>query len=242
MKKIPKWASLSGILAALAFFFRYAARGYAYIAYTLVFVAALIVLHHFAGAALWRIILILVGIGLMYFCVVENLIISNCRTDTDADSKYVIVLGAAVYGDVPSKTLANRMIGAMDYLETHPDSKLIVSGGQGDGEDITDAECLFRYLTAHGVEPQRIIMEDRSTSTMENLQNSFAIIRSLGDDPNGNVAIVSSSYHLYRAKMMAKNLGVEAAGIAGKMGYPLVMINYYIREAFGVTHLWVFGR
>lgn len=242
MKKIPKWASVSGAMAALAFFLRYAARGYSYIAYTLVFIAALIVLHHFVGAVLWRVILVLVGVGLMYFCVVEHMIISECRTDADADSRYVIVLGAAVYGDIPSQTLVNRMVGAMDYLETHPDSVVIVSGGQGDGEDITEAECMRRYLTSHGVEPSRILMEDQSTSTMENLQNSFEIIRALGDEPDGNVAVVSSSYHLYRAKMMAKSLGVNSYGIAGRMGRPLVMINYFIREAFGVTHLWVFGN
>ena len=101
---------------------------------------------------------------------------------------------------------------------------------------------MFDWLTAHGIAAERVIMEPKATSTMENLQLSFDIIRSLGDEPDGNIAIVSSAYHLYRAKCMAKILGAEAAGVQGNMGYPVYMLNCYIREAFGVTHLWVFGR
>ena len=86
-------------------------------------------------------------------------------------------------------------------------------------------------------------MEPKATSTLENLKFSFDIIRERGDEPQGNVAIVSSAYHLYRAKLMAKNLGVtDAAGVAAPWGYFFVMLNYFIREAFGVTHLWVLGN
>ena len=78
-------------------------------------------------------------------------------------------------------------------------------------------------------------------STKENLEYSFAMIRELGDTPEDNVAIVSSAYHLYRAKLMSRQLGVDAAGVAAPWGYFFVMLNYFIREAFGVTHFWVFG-
>ena len=80
-----------------------------------------------------------------------------------------------------------------------------------------------------------------ATSTKENLEYSFEIIRQLGDEPEGNVAILSSPYHLFRAKSMARRLGVEPVGVAGGWDYPLLTVNYFIREAFGVTHLWVFG-
>ena len=99
-----------------------------------------------------------------------------------------------------------------------------------------------RWLINHEVDSERIICEDKATSTMENLIFSFDIIRSLGDAPDGNVALLSSSYHLYRAKCMAEQLGVKAAGVAGNPGYPVYMLNCFIREAFGVTHLWVFGN
>ena len=89
---------------------------------------------------------------------------------------------------------------------------------------------------------ERVLREDKATSTRENLEYSFEIIRRRGDEPAGNVAIVSSAYHLYRAKLMAQRLGAPgAAGVAAPWGYFFVMLNYFIREAFGVTHLWVFG-
>ena len=230
------------MLLIIAAFFKFCLRGYVYMAYTFTFFALLLILRRFAPEGLWRAVLILVSLGLMYFCAVELPIIKNSFTDKDCERDYLIVLGAAVHGDVPSLALTHRLEGALEYMEAYPDSVAIVSGGKGKGENITEARCMFDWLTAHGIPENRIIMEDKATSTMENLQFSFDIIRSRGDEPDGNIAIVSSAYHLYRAKCMAKLLGAEAAGVRGNPGYPVYMLNCYIREAFGVTHLWVFGR
>ena len=231
----------AGLLAAAAFL-RWAVRGYAYWGYFLAFVAALLLLHRFLPAALWRVLLVLVAVGFAYFCVVEAIIIRDARTDKGPGRPYLIVLGAAVYGERPSLTLENRLIGALRYYEQYPDTRIIVSGGQGPGENITEAACMADWLRSHGVPEDAILLEPRATSTKENLQYSFALIRDgLGDEPDGNVAIVSSAYHLCRAKTMARMQGVEAAGVAAPWGYFFVMLNYFIREAFGVTHLWVFG-
>ena len=236
-KKGPLWAILSAVLAALGFFFRFALRGYVYWGY----VCFLILAHRFLPAVLWKILLVLTCIGFVYLWIVEIPIIRNARTDSDCERPYLVVLGAAVYGEQPSLTLVRRMEGALEYLETYPESTVIVSGGMGKGENITEALAMHDWLVAHGIAEERVLMEPKATSTQENLQYSFDIIRSRGDDPDGNVAIVSSAYHLFRAKSMAKLQGVEAAGVAAPWGYPMVMLNYFIREAFGVTHLWVFG-
>ena len=236
------WAPLSGGLLAVAAVLRFALRGYAYWGYALAFLAALIVLHRFLPLFLWRVVLFLVFLGLVYFCFVEIPIIKNARTDKDDRRPYLVVLGAAVYGDRPSLTLVRRLEGALDYLQRYPESTAIVSGGMGPGETITEAQAMRDWLIAQGVDEGRILLEDQATSTKENLEYSFAIIRHRGDDPNGNVAIVSSAYHLYRAKLMSRMLDVEAAGVAAPWGYFFVMLNYFIREAFGVTHLWVFGN
>ena len=236
-------AAVCSALCAAALILRFAVRGYAWWGYALLFVAALIVLHRFAPPALWKAVVALVILGLAYFCFVEGFIIKNARTDEDDGRDYLIVLGAAVYGDQPSLTLIRRMEGAMDYLERHPGSTAIVSGGMGKGETVTEGQAMYDYMTAHGVDPSRILIEAEATSTEENLQNSFAIIRARGDEPQGKVAIVSSAYHLYRAKLFAQKLGVtDAAGVAAPWGYFFVMLNYFIREAFGVTHFWVFGN
>ena len=235
------WAAVAGLTGA-ALFLRFALRGYAWWGYACLFVAALLLLHHFLPSGLWRVVVILVCIGLGYFGFVEYFVIKNARTDPEPERKYLIVLGAAVYGEQPSLTLIRRLEGALDYLERYPDSVAIVSGGMGPGETVTEAKAMHDWLIAHGIPEERVLMEDKATSTQENLAFSFRIIRVRGDEPDGNVAIVSSAYHLYRAKEMAKLQGVEAAGVAGPWGYFFVMLNYFIREAFGVTHLWVFGN
>jgi len=236
------WALIAALLAAAALL-RFALRGYAWWGYALVFAAALLVLHRVLPAALWRAAAALVCVGLMYFCFVEYFIIKNARTDDDAGRDYLIVLGAAVYGEEPSLTLVRRLEGTLEYLEKYPGAVAIVSGGMGKGEKLTEAQAMYDWLTARGVDPARVLMEPKATSTRENLSFSFDIIRARGDEPQGSVAIVSSAYHLYRAKCMARDLGVpDAAGVAAPWGYFFVMLNYFIREAFGVTHLWVFGN
>ena len=106
---------------------------------------------------------------------------------------------------------------------------------------MTEGEAMSVWLEAKGIDPSRIIVEDKATSTMENLQFSFELIRAAGGEPDGNCAIVTSEYHLCRAKMMAADLGVEAWGVAGHTTWPTLMLNYFIREAFAVTYYRIFG-
>ena len=240
-KKSPFWAFCSAVLLALGFFFRFALRGYVYWGYTCFFIVALILAHRFLPILLWRILLGLTCLGLVYFCIVEVPIIKNARTDPNPERPYLVVLGAAVYGDQPSLTLVRRLEGALNYLNTYPDSVAIVSGGMGKGEALTEAQAMHDWLLRHGIPEERILMEPKATSTQENLSYSFGLIRERGDEPDGNVAVVSSTYHLFRAKSMARLQSVEVAGVAAPWGRTMVMLNYFIREAFGVTHLWVFG-
>ena len=241
MKK-KVWAAAAGLSAA-ALFLRFALRGYAWWGYLCLFAAALLLLHAYLPVTLWRVVVALTCVGFAYFCFVEYFIIKNARTDRDPGRDYLIVLGAAVYKDQPSLTLVRRLEGALDYLETYPDSVAIVSGGMGPGETVTEAQAMYDWLIAAGVDPARVLTEPKASSTEENLKFSFDIIRARGDEPAGKVAIVSSAYHLYRAKCLAAKLGVpDAAGVAAPWGYFFVMLNYFIREAFGVTHLWVFGN
>ena len=240
--RIPGWIIADAVLliaAAICFFLL---MGYTYVGYTLVLIAGMILIYHVAPVWLWRLAVTLVGIGLIYLLVLEIPIVSSSRTDRDCKKDYLIVLGAEVVGNRPSRSLNYRINEAYSYLTEYPGSYAIVSGGKGEGENITEAQCMFDNLVARGISPDRIIMEDRATSTKENLSFSFDIIRSRGEEPSGNVAILSSSYHLFRAKRMAANLGVDAAGVACYPGNPFLALNFFIREAFGVTHLMIFGR
>lgn len=232
---------LAGVCILAGCVFRFAMPGHDFIGYLLWLLAVLI----FAFPRLsktWRIVLAaLLVLGAAVFAVFEAPVISNAKTDADPQSDYLIVLGAGVNGSAPSLSMVNRLEAALDYLEAYPDAVAIVSGGQGAGEDVTEASAMHDWLIAHGVPESRIVQEGQSTSTRENLENSFAIIRSRGGDPAGGVAVVSSEYHLYRAKQMARALGAKPLGVAAETTLPTMRANYFIREAFAAAYMQVFG-
>ncbi len=232
---LPCALLLAGLI--LRFFF----TGVGYIAYALFFTAALVGIMRFCPKA-WirRTVCVLTAIGLTYLAAVEVPIVGAASGDGDREYDYIIVLGAAVHGDTPSLSLVERVSAAADYMKEHPDTVAIVSGGQGDNENISEAEAMSVWLSQNGIDASRIIPEDKSTSTRENLENSFDIIRSRGGDPNTS-AVVTSEYHIYRAKLLAQSLGVSIGSLAAHTTYAPIMINYFLREAFGVTYQWVFG-
>ena len=240
MHNLRGWIITCIVLVTLAVFFFFCLRGYSYISYTLLFIAFFLTAMHCFPKPLKIIVIVITCIGLLYFCAVETLILSSARTDKNPERSYLVVLGAAVHGRTPSLSLENRLDGALTYLENYPESKVIVCGGQGKGEDISEAQCMKEWLIARGIAGERILTEDLSTSTMENLSNAMDIILAEGGSTD-DVAILSSCYHLYRAKQMAKSLGMNAVGVASPIGYPIYTVGMFIREAFGVTHLWAFG-
>ena len=241
MHNLRGWMITCILLVALAAFFFFCLRGYSYISYTLLFIAFFTAAMHICPKPVKAVVIVLTCIGLLYFCAVEVLVISSARTDKNPERSYLVVLGAAVHGKTPSLSLENRLYGALSYLEDCSGSKVIVCGGQGKGEEISEAQCMKEWLLSRGIAEERILLEDRSTSTMENLKNARDIILSEGGSTN-DVAILSSNYHLYRAKQMARSLGMNAVGVASPMGYPIYTVGMFIREAFGVTHLWAFGN
>lgn len=241
MKKLPQWIISDIILVAAALILRFALKGYDFVAYALLLAAALIPAYVFLGKKLKILISVVLALGLVYFVIVEIPIVSSAKTSPQPEAQYLVVLGAGVNGTEPSLSLHNRLEAAKAYLEEYPESIAILTGGQGPGEDITEAQCMYDWLMENGVAPERLIKEAQATSTEENFRYSFDIIRSRGDEPNGNVAVVSSEYHLYRATLLAEAQGVSVKTVAAPTSYIALRINYFIREAFAVTALWVFG-
>ena len=183
---------------------------------------------------------VILAVCVSYFCVVESFIIRDAHTETDTPADYIIVLGAGVNGTVPSLSLRDRLVGTYDYMAANPHCIAIVSGGQGENEDIPEALCMRDWLVAKGISSDRIIMEDKATSTLENLRYSMAIIETLPIE-QPVIGMVSSEYHLHRAKRLAGYVGIDVIGIAARTSYPTVAINYFIREAFAMTEQYVFG-
>ena len=227
-------ASLAASLAALAAVLRFAMRGYDVVALILLVAAVLVVLWAFVGGLAFKVAAGVVGVVALAVAVTEVPIVSNAKTDATDGVEYVVVLGARVdEGGNPSYSLLWRLEATLEYLHGHPDAFAVLSGGQGADEPMSEAACMHDWLVGHGIDEDRLIMEDQSTNTFENLRNSFAILerRTGGDDLDGKVAVVSSSYHLFRAKLIAAGLGTDVLGVASFPGNPVVTLNYFIREA-----------
>ncbi len=140
---------------------------------------------------------------------------------------YVVVLGAQVKGTRPSRALLRRIQAAADYLEMNPCAKVIASGGQGPREDITEAQCIYETLVHMGIDPKRILLEERSVSTWENMDYSAALV-----GKEHRFLIVTNGFHLYRAMKTARMLGIKKVSGLAAGEEPVLLVNYYVREFF----------
>lgn len=179
-----------------------------------------------------------VAIGLGIFLWVESQVLTGMMDNEDIESpEYIIVLGAGVNGVNPTNPLRMRIEKAYQYMTEHPDTIVIASGGQGFGEDISEAECIRRELVSRGIAEERIILEERSTNTRENLEYSYALL----PDENMRVGILTSGFHVYRATLIANSQGHEnVVGIPARTLFPLGL-HYIVREFFGVMKLILFS-
>lgn len=228
------------LLAAVSAVFAFALIGYGYIAACLLLAAALLNLFYYGRKGLRLALGLLLAAGLLAFALLEVPIVRAAKTDAPSGCAYIVVLGAGVNGDTPSLSLVNRLSAAYDYLEDNPDTVAVVTGGQGPGENLTEAEAMRIWLEARGIASDRIVEEDRAVSTQENLAFSFDLIRARGGDAQ-SVAVVSSEYHLWRAKLLAAQQGVSVAGIAGETTLPVLRLNYFIREGAVRAYYLIFG-
>lgn len=149
----------------------------------------------------------------------------------------VVVLGCQINGETPSRMLKRRLDAAYEYLSENSDVKVIVSGGQGSDEVTSEADVMRKYLLKRGIEDSRIFMEDKSTSTEENLRFSKEIIDKEG--LCGEITIVTDGFHQLRADILAKKQGIEARNISASTEKWLLP-TYWIRELYGVAYYLVF--
>lgn len=168
-------------------------------------------------------------------------IVSCASGGSEDEAEWLIVLGAGVDGETPSVTLRHRLNTAQDYLERYPEAKAVLSGGKGAGEDISEAECMYRYLTARGIDPARLRKEESSTSTRENFRFSLALIAQEDGSTPEKAAVVSSDFHLCRAAIFAKHEGLEALCVAAPTTDRAFYLNMLVREIFGVWVALIFG-
>ena len=180
--------------------------------------------------------------GLILFGVTEYFIIRASFGTPETQVDYLVVLGAKVRQDGPSVSLWDRIYEAVSYLNAYPDTIAIVSGGQGEDEPITEAKSMHDELVKLGISEDRIWMEYKATSTDENLRYSLDLIEEKTGRRPQTLGVLSSEYHLFRASLMAKKLGIEFVGVPAKTTKITQLINHAMREVAGVWHFYIFGR
>lgn len=187
-----------------------------------------------------KILLILLGSVTAFCAVCCSFFTVNILTHAERElenPEAVIVLGCQVRGEEPSLMLQRRLEAALEVLEKHPDALVVVSGGQGSGEDISEAEAMKRFLEARGILPERIILEDRSVSTRENVRFSAELLKARGIS---RAVIATNEFHQYRAGIYAKRNGLTVGHHSGKT--PLYnLLNYTIREWAALFDAFVRG-
>lgn len=188
-----------------------------------------------------RIVLCIVT-GFLVLCMIFAIAVSAgmCKAmwTHPKEENTVVVLGCKVNGTSPSLMLRCRLDAAYTYLKEHPDVPVIVCGGQGADEGISEAQCMAEYLEVKGIASERIYREDKSASTRENLANAKEILEK--EQWEAQITVVTDGFHELRAALNAKDLGLEFSAVPAKTPWYLVP-SYWVREWLGVAAYFVFG-
>ncbi len=228
----------SAVCAVVSAVFYFALIGYKFSAYVLF---ALALFSAFLGISnniekkplkiirnvLITVFVLCVAAGTILTCMV----LSGLSGDNAENCDYLIVLGAGINGDKPSLTLYERLVKTEELMSEFPNCKAIVSGAKAPDEDFSEAEVMKRFLVSRGIDEARITEEKRAKNTRENIRFSLDIINSVRDSGDCDIVIVSSDYHIFRARYIARKLGLEPAMASAETSLPVLRINYILREA-----------
>lgn len=196
-----------------------------------------------AGKICYRVFLTGLAAGAAGLISIEFLLLRYGEADNSAlPVDAVIVLGAGVNGETPSAALQSRIDAAAAYLERHPDVPVVLSGGQGNGESISEAEAMVRALrTGNAAEDARFLLEDRSANTAQNFAFSKELLEAWGlHTETAVIAVVTNDFHCFRAHMIARKQGLRTIDVPAELPWWWLTANYYLREAFAVVKTALF--
>ena len=254
--KTTNWGTVfcwTGIVICLllAVFFKFFMLGYSFTVTVLLGLAAILLFYALmpvlakkrplTARRFKRVFSTILCIGLIIVGITEFFIIRASFGEPAEKCDYAVILGAKVRTSGPSASLWDRIYGARDYLQEHPEVIAIVSGGQGEDEPMTEARAMYDELVKLGIDPNRLWIEDQATSTWENLNYSLNLIEEKNGTRPEKLGIVSSEYHLFRASLFADACGVESVGIPARTSVFTQRINHFMREVAGVWHYLILG-
>ena len=174
--------------------------------------------------------------------IVEVAIVREGTVKNKESTDYILVLGAGLWGDVPSDTLVRRLDGAIKISNINDNSLIVVSGGQGFGETVTEADAMERYLLSKGMDKDRILREERATNTSENIIFSKEIMDNTWTSKEKyNVTIITNNFHCFRAKFLSKRAGINSLTYSVDV-QKAIKPAYFIREYFAVIKSYFVDR
>lgn len=184
------------------------------------------------------ILIAIVIAAVLVLCVALSLIAGGAKSDAAGGGDYMVILGCGLDGAAPGKCLLSRLDTALAYLNENTGTTVIVSGGQGNNEDVTEAQAMETYLVQHGISADRIIQENRSHSTYQNLVFSKEILDDRFGPGEKRIVLVSNDFHLYRAKFMAERLGYFVTTLSAPTPPEQTLPNW-AREICTVLVAWI---
>lgn len=174
---------------------------------------------------------------ILFFAYLSSL--THTKSHLNPQAVAMIILGSQVQNKQPSPALKNRLDTALKYEKQFPQIKIVVTGGIGSGEKYSEAEVMGEYLQQHGIALSRIILEDRSTSTELNLQNSVALLKQHHIDLNQPILLVTNDFHTIRAKKIAEKIGYTQIQTISAPTPLLTRYNSWLREYFAFISGWI---
>ena len=200
-------------------------------------------------------LLILLGLGLVLFGTLEIVIATHSRDRLmeDPQPEVMVIFGCQMRKDGPSILLKDRLDTALTYWEEHPDIKIVVTGGKGDDEHVSEAQGMYDYLTAHGVDGAQIFMEDKSRNTWQNVNYTFALMEREGWNLTDDVLLVSSGFHLARIEMLWDRVRIGIlrdevyndqyiSTLAAPVSHKPSAVQMFFREPLALVKSFLFDR
>ena len=193
-----------------------------------------------------RCLLALVLASVLTFSALLGVVLSGGHDDVRGQPQIMVILGCQVMPWGPSILLQDRLDKALDYLKENPDITVVVSGGQGSNEPSTEAEAMYNYLVANGADGERILLEDTSRSTWENLNNTLALLKREGYDAQlGEILVVSNGFHLARVRLLVDRVWegeYTLSTLAAPSTHTRSRLAMYVREPLALVKSFVFDR
>lgn len=183
--------------------------------------------------------------GVLAFATLLGAVLHGSYDHVKGEPDIMVILGCQVKPWGPSILLQDRINKAADYLKTHPDVTVVASGGQGDDEPMSEARAIHDALVEQGIDSQRILLEEQSVNTIQNLRCSMALLEEQGYDTDGEIMVVSNGFHLTRVRMLWTRLHGDddnLSTLAAPSSHVPSRYKMYIREPIALVKSFILDR